>query len=408
MLGGRSRVLAGLLLSFAWVPLGCGRPQSASSPGPVEEKKAAATAPSSVPRQRDADDVARFVAGLPGTPGSPYIALQDTPAWKEHRQQLDQAWHATDGKLVAGLQEFQKAELNDAALRNATVYYPFSGPDTLTPTLCSPQAATYVMVALEPAGTLPTFKQIEDRDLGKYLPALRETMESILGRSFFITRDMDREFRGQVTDGLFLPILHVLVRQHFTITGFRYVRIDDNGRIVDRPVNYKAATPYGNKGLEIEFRSDKDQTVHNLYYFSVNLDDGHLLVNKPFLAYSATLNSTFTLLKATSYMTHHPEFSMIRDLILAHSAAILQDDSGIPYRFFHPDIWKVQLYGDYQEPYGSFKWLVQLDLQKAYKEPGIRPLPLRIGYGYGKVASNLLLARRIAPLGGTTAAGGTK
>jgi hypothetical protein len=35
-------------------------------------------------------------------------------------------------------------------------------------------------------------------------------------------------------------------------------------------------------------------------------------------------------------------------------------------------------------------------LQKAYHDPGVRPLPFRIGYGYGKVNSNLQLARRTA------------
>ena len=38
---------------------------------------------------------------------------------------------------------------------------------------------------------------------------------------------MDRQFRGQVTDGLCLPILELLVRSDHTILGFRYVRLDD-------------------------------------------------------------------------------------------------------------------------------------------------------------------------------------
>ena len=85
---------------------------------------------------------------------------------------------------------------------------------------------------------------------------------------------------------------------------------------------------------------------------------------------------------------------MIRDRILANSAAILQDDSGIPYRYFRPDVWKVQLYGDYQRPYGAFRWLEQPDLRKAYAAAGTRPLSVRVGYGYSKIPSNLLLARQ--------------
>jgi hypothetical protein len=52
------------------------------------------------------------------------------------------------------------------------------------------------------------------------------------------------------------------------------------------------------------------------------------------------------------------------------------------------------LYGDYVRPYGSFRPLEQPDLRKAYLTLGPKPLEFRIGYGYGRVESNLLLATR--------------
>lgn len=350
--------------------------------------------PDTVPHLRDADDAGRFIAGLPGTSGSPFASLETTDAWREHRSRLDEAWHKAEGSLISGLQEFQQNELNDAPLQSSPVFYPFSGPDTLTLTLCFPQSPTYVMVALEPAGTLPKLSQIEKRGVSKYLAEMRETVDSELSRSFFVTRQMDRQFRGQVTDGLLLPILHLLVRRHNTILGFRYVRLDEQGQVIDRTADYKAPGRFGNKGVEIEFRADSDQSIHKLYYFSVNLSDERLNENKPFLIYLSRLKGTTTLLKATSYMTHHPEFSLIRDQILANSAAILQDDSGIPYRYFQTGAWKVQLYGDYQRPYGSFRWLEQPDLRKAYESVGAKPLSVRVGYGYSKIVSNLLLGRQ--------------
>jgi hypothetical protein len=207
---------------------------------------------------------------------------------------------------------------------------------------------------------------------------------------------MDRQLRGQVVDGLFLPILELLVRSHHTILGFRYVRLDDAGQIVERPAGYKAPGKIGNKGLEIDFRRDDDQSVHKLLYFSVNLSDQRLRENQPFLAFLASLKGTATLLKATSYMVHKPEFSMIRERVLSGSVAVLQDDSGIPYRFFAAAPWTVQLYGAYVRPYGSFRWLQQTDLRKAYLSSGPKPLTFRIGYGYGKIPSNLLFARKPA------------
>jgi hypothetical protein len=103
------------------------------------------------------------------------------------------------------------------------------------------------------------------------------------------------------------------------------------------------------------------------------------------------------MLKATSYMLHDPGFSRIRSLILDRSALILQDDTGIPWRFLSSGGWDVQLYGDYEQPYGkSFQFRLQRDLRAAYDDPGrrVKPLRFRIGYGAGRVASNLQIARR--------------
>jgi len=393
----RSSLLVALLFAFATVTPGCGHPAQTTAAS-SEKKEPTPTAPVPVPENRNADDTARFLAGMPGHPGSPFAELEQTEAWKGHSARLDAAWHKVEGTLIAGLQEFGKAELSEAALRAAIVYYPFSGPDALYATACFPHNSTYVLVALEPSGTLPSVKQLSQKqDLPGYLAATRDSMGSVLGLSFFITREMDHQFRGQVTDGLLLPILEVLVRRHNTILGFRYTRLDDDGKLIERDLSYKPRTPYGDKGLQIAYRSDEDQSVHQMYYLTINLDDEHLKTNPQFAKYSAGLKGAVTLLKATSYMTHNDEFSTIRGLILANSQTVLQDDSGIPYHFFSPDTWKVELFGEYTQPYGSIRYRIQKDLQKAYHDPGTRPLPFRIGYGYGKVNSNLQLARRTAP-----------
>jgi hypothetical protein len=354
--------------------------------------------PDSVPHSRQADDVARFLAGMPGTAGSPFADLENTGAWKEHRRQLDSAWQRAEVGFMGGLRDFQKAELNSAPVRDAPVFYPFSGPDSLTVCLSFPFSSRYVFVGLEPAGTLPTVKQLSGKDLPQYLAGIRETVASELGRSFFITRQMDHQFRGQVTDGLLLPILELLVRTDYTVLGFRYVRLDDRGQVIEREPNYKAPGNFANRGVDIEFRSNADQSIHRLLYFSVNLSDERLRGNKPFLDFAAGLKGSTTLLKATSYMTHNADFSIIRDLVVANSRAVLQDDSGIPYKYFRPEEWNLQLFGDYERPYGSFRWREQPDLRKAFHSPGTKPLGFKIGYGYSRIPSNLLLASRTAPV----------
>ena len=220
------RLLIAFILSFSVLFGGCSspRPVTAESAAPKDNYK------SDVPHSREANDAARFLAGLAGTEGSPYAALEATDAWKEHQRLLDATWKEAEAEQFPGLRKFQSDELSDPALAGRTVFYPFSGPDALTATAYFPHNPLYVMVALEPAGTLPTPGQIGKKELPAYLGAIRDTMASELGRSFFITRQMDHQFRGQVTDGLLAPILQLLVRTGHTVLGFRYVRLDDAAR----------------------------------------------------------------------------------------------------------------------------------------------------------------------------------
>jgi hypothetical protein len=355
--------------------------------------------PNPAPQSREANDAARFLAGLPGKPGSAFSELENDSAWKVHKAELDKMWSKTESFGLTAMRNFQTQELNGEKVRKSTLFYPFSGPDALMMNVFFPYNSTYVMVGLEPPGTLPSPSQFKKKkSLAEQLAAERNTVNDVLGRSFFITQYMDRQFRGQVTDGLFQPIIHLLVRTNHTILGYRYVRIDDSGKVVER----EAVTPTGapkvaNRGVEVDFVDDTTQAVHRLYYFSTNIADDHLKDNKGFTEFVPQLKGMTTYFKATSYMTHRPEFSIIRNLVLDGSSAILQDDSGLPYKLYTNPPWRVQLYGNYDKPIRPFSWLEQKDLRKAYETTGPKPLNFHIGYGLARLPSNLLLATREEP-----------
>jgi hypothetical protein len=332
---------------------------------------------------------------MPGQADSPLAKLQEKPAWITHQRDFDSAWTKVEDERLPVMSSFQKAELAGYAGVASPVFYPFSGPDSLTVAVFFPQSPLYVLVGLEPAGTLPSPEQLAGKQLDAYLAATRATMSTILDRTFFVTHEMDLQFRGQVTDGLCLPIMELLVRSRHTILGFRYVRLDDSGDIVERAANYRGSGANWNTGMEIEFLSDNDQSDHNLYYFSVNLSDDRLKGNRPFLALLSRLQGATTFLKATSYMIHQPAFSIIRDHVLQESGAVLQDDSGVPYHFYLTPHWQVQLFGEYDRPYGPFRYMQQVDLRNAYLTQKPRPLPFRIGYGSRYIPSNLLFATRM-------------
>ena len=113
-------------------------PKTSAQPAPEAESTAAA-----VP-DRYADDVARFLAGLPGNPGSPFAALESQPAWIEHRQDSDRAWQRIEESSLPAMRAFQKQELSIALVAKAPVFYPFRGPDALMITLFFPQSPRWI------------------------------------------------------------------------------------------------------------------------------------------------------------------------------------------------------------------------------------------------------------------------
>lgn len=390
--------ISAFVLALAALLPACDR---SAPPAPPAERPPAELFSGWVPLRREANDAGRFLAGLPGVAGSSFGGLERTEAWRIHRLELDRQWRGIQSEAIPAMTGFQSRELSGAPIGDPVVFYPFSGPDALFVRVLFPRSPTYVMVGLEPPGTLPAPDRLASRDLGRYLAAVRSSVYSELHRSFFITRQMDREFRGQLSDGLLPTILHLLARTGHTIDGYRYVQLNLEGRIAERvPGREAPPTPAGNRGVEIGFRADADQTAHKLFYFSSNLSDARLRKNEPFLRFLSNLRGMTTYLKATSYMPHHKEFSILRRQVLDGSTAILQDDSGIPYRFFDPAAWRVQLYGAYDRPYGSFRWLEQPDLRKAYATLAPKPLGFRIGYGFSRIPSNLLLAVRADGTGG--------
>ncbi len=345
----------------------------------------------------EADDAARFLAGLPGRGTSPFKIHESDPAWREHSRRLDAMFADFRERRAPQMREFARLELSRREDLACPVFYPFSGADALTLLSFFPGRKTYVMAALEPPGRVPLAREMPADALPRLLPPLASTLESLLHKSFFVTREMDRQLRGQAADGVAQPLLIQLARAGYVITGVEYITLDGRGRPASRHQDVRRAQGGGNRGLRLDLLAPDAGRPAELYYFSLNLDDAHMRRNEEFATFVSSLGPVCTMLKATSYMLHDANFSRIRSLILDRSALILQDDTGIPWRMLSAGRFDVQLFGDYEKPYGKpFGFRLQRDLRAAYDNPQsrVKPLKFRIGYGAGKVASNLQLARR--------------
>jgi hypothetical protein len=145
-------------------------------------------------------------------------------------------------------------------------------------------------------------------------------------------------------------------------------------------------------GIKVDFLSPSTKKVQSIFYFRTDISDKGLTKNKGFRIYLSELPPSNSYLKAASYLMHFDTFRMIRSVIFDISSTILQDDSGIAYKYFDKQNWDIRLYGTYFKPKDEFSYISEPDLEKAYKKSVYRPLTYSLGYNWRTGHSNLLYA----------------
>ena len=330
-----------------------------------------------------ADATAKFLAGLPIN-GTPLENYSSASGWKTHGADLDRAWKQFDDRQLAKIREWAPQALGPAYQDPGPMYYMFSGPDFLYANAFFPNASTYILCGTEPVGPIPDIAKIPQHVLPSALANLRKSLDSVMSWSFFITKNMKVDLRQQQLSGT-LPLLYVfLARAGCSIDSVELVALDKEGAFVPQG---KGTTP----GVKIVFTGPAGRP-QTLYYFTTDLADWAIKVNPNFGKFCEQQGQGATLLKAASYLMHSDNFSKVRGYLLAHSKMILQDDSGIPYRFFTRNKWDVRFYGHYVGPINRFLKNAQPDLKNDNAVSAPPPLPFSFGYQWQPSRSSLMVA----------------
>jgi hypothetical protein len=339
------------------------------------------------------DDTARFLAGMMPSTDSPLMALTKDPAWQRHARFFDSAFTQLDQRQISKVRAWSEA--NVAAPR-PTMFYMFSGPDFLYANAFYPKATTYVLSALEPPGSVPDLTRLSRGGVDAALSNVEHSLNSILSFSFFITKKMKTDLHeGQINGAM--PLLYVfLARSGMTIKNVSAVALDDKGSAFFANENVGANAT---RGVRIVF-SGSDGVDKTLYYFSTDLSDGGVR-SSGFLKFCATLAPGSSLIKSASYLLHSGSFSTVRDFILANSATIIQDDSGIPLGLYSAKKWRFFPFGRYAGPIDRFPGRYQQSYAELFRRA--QPMDFGIGYRWRSHESNLLLSVRLPDDGSVTA-----
>ncbi len=326
-----------------------------------------------------------MIAGL-SAPSNANLTAEQKAEWKNHARAADSEWKLLKARYLSKIDAWASQNVTNAA-KDGVAFYPFGGPDAATLLAVYPSASEYIMIGLEPAGKLPD-------SIEGYTPAywsgVRQSLRSAVALGFFKTEEMEEDFSGDGVGGITPVLLLYIARSGFTVEDLIPVEVTSRGGLVKAPDAPPAKREV--RGVTIFF-SDANGRQSKLTYLGLNLSD--TIKKRPAaLRYLEQLHSVKTLLKSASYLMHKPYFSTIRNVILQQSDVVVEDDSGIPFRFFHDNEWDVQLFGTYSEPIKLFADWKQDDLKDAYSSPGVQPLGFGFGYRFVPATSNLLLARR--------------
>jgi hypothetical protein len=364
-------------LSFLILPIvlglvACGpsKPSKPTAAQPKYLEQAPANFPV-VSGEAGPDDIGLFLAGKPVRRGEILSRLQQTEEYQKHQREMAKLWRGNVSTRLTLMENWSNAEILPAIGGGGTVNYPFGGPDLLHVSAMFTSAKTYALMGLEPVGEVPALESLPPGEVLGALDAFRQATRTQMLVGYFVTKDMRSDLERSVLRGV-TPILLSTV----ALMGGEVESV-------------KSISAGGNPGVEMEY-VDKGGRRHTAFYVAGDLSNSGF--KGGYQQWVAGLGGKVTYFKAASYLMHNDGFSQARNFFLSQSRAILQDDSGIPFRYFAPETWTFRFFGDFERPIPLFAEHQQQDLVQAYASNPRSPLGFGSGYHASYSNANLLLA----------------
>ena len=346
-----------------------------------------APAPQTVVKSSPANDAARYLAGLPVAPGSPLTALSQDPRWATHARAMNLAFSQLEQRQLSNIRIFRSENIASATQSSRNCVYLFSGPDFLYADAMFGDCSTFVLQGLESVDPIPDLVTLPQEALFGTLQNIEISLNTLLSFSFFKTKDMREDFQRAQLKGV-LPVVFVfMARTGKQIESVEYISLDKEGKVLQGQPGFL-------RGAKINFIEPASGSKKEMYYFTSDLSDDALKRNPGLLRFCEGLGPVNSLLKAASYLLHSGNFTTARNFLLQNSVAVLEDDSGIPVRYFTSDKWTLRFFGTYTGPIDLFKNYNQPDLRQFYEASSPKRLTFGFGYRWNNRSSTLFLAVR--------------
>lgn len=309
-----------------------------------------------------ADTLARWIAGLAPLPGTPPSA-----EWGAYAGLEDERWAASQAHIKA-MQDWSAREIAPLVPTDYSLFYPFAGPDALHAIALFGGARRVLLVGLEPVGALPDAASPAAGCFARLGAALGDVHRL----TFFRTHEMSADFHRE---GILPALVATVARM--------------GGRVSSVQGSAADTTP---PSARIEWTTTAGQP-RRLDYVQADLANGGLKAAPSVAARVHALAPCVTFVKAAMYLLAETRLSALRQMILDDSSVVVQDDTGVPFRYFD-ERWASRLFGRYVPPRAPYEERAQPSLRAAFEQRSRSPLPFGIGYHVQPARSNLLIASK--------------
>jgi hypothetical protein len=285
----------------------------------------------------------------------------------------------------------QSALKRNAKSDTTSVFYPFSGGDFLHVNSLYPNANHYVMMAQESVGSIPDLTKMDKIQTKEYIKAADFILRDIYAKSYFITKNMIKDTKSSPVNGMLPVLLWSVSKTGHTITAVEELVVDDTGKKSYSP--FKVG-PNSAKAVRISFGNPEKGVLKTLTYYSCDISNSGIEKDKALSATLKAIPPSNCFVKSASYLMHYETFTTIRNTVLEKAIYLVQDDTGIPYKYFDKGKFKLELYGNYIKPVADFSAnLFQKDMSEAYKGKEFKgTLSFSLGYHWQTKDQNQMIA----------------
>lgn len=388
--------ISGLLISAIAILASC--TSSSNKALPQDSSKSATTpeapkAETEVPQTLTDSQITGFARFISGMNYPVKYKMNASAAWQNYATGNTKNWDVLDNRIGKKIRNWVSTSKLEISGEPKTLFYPFAGGDFYYPDLFFPNQDTTIMIGLEPCGSIFNPDKEEADTVAKYFKILQHSMFFPHQLGFFRTKSMKDDFNNHLLNGTIHTVLFYMSKAGYDLHYLKFFNLDANGNKIDE-TDAQPGDTKRYKGYRIGYSKNGKGLVQELVYFSQDASDGGLKSQPGVMAFMNKRGKVVTFYKAASYLMHYDRFSMVRNFATKNSVRLLQDDSGIPYKFLLSNDFDVTLYGKFNNTLNMFKAEFQPDLKEAYATSKADSLPFLIGYTAPRGECNLQLAKK--------------